>query len=116
MKQSIYNIYTCLCCFSLAIIFSFSITPILTIIGKKHKFFDYPSGRKKHKKELVNIGGISLFIGIFVVIILSFILMKLNLIDKYGDIFSVIPILFFANLIIFTTGFYDDKYSLSPTL
>ena len=116
MNQLTYNIYTFLGCFSISAIFSFSVTPYLTIIGRKYKFFDYPSVRKRHKKELVNIGGISLFIGIFVVIIFSFFLMKLNLIDKSGDFFTIIPILFFANLIIFTTGFYDDKHSLSPTI
>ena len=42
--------------------------------------------------------------------------MKLNIIERFDDTYMIIPLLFFANIIIFATGFYDDKNSLSPTI
>lgn len=111
-----YNINTSLVCFLTSTFFSFLLTPFLIKIGKLYNLLDYPSERKRHKKEVVNIGGISLFFGIFSVIIFSYTFMKLNIIEKFDDIYMIIPLLFFANIIIFATGFYDDKNSLSPTI
>ena len=109
-----YNFLTALNCFSISALLSSIFTPFLIKIGNKFKLFDYPSSRKRHKIEVVNIGGISLFIGIFPLIISTYILMKLNLMPTFDDLFMLIPLIFFSNLIIFSTGFYDDKFSLSP--
>ena len=111
------NIYIqSLSCFLISISISFITTPFLIRLGKKFNYLDYPSGRKKHKEEIVNIGGISIFFGIFLTIIPLYILIKFNLIPISNNIFNIIPILFFTNLIIFFTGLYDDKYSLSPNI
>ena len=111
-----YNINTALCCIFLSTIFSLLLTPFLIRFGIKFNYLDYPNDRKKHKKEVVNIGGVSILIGIFSVINLVYILMKLNRIIIFDELYLIIPLIFFTNLIIFTTGFYDDKYSLSPSL
>ena len=111
-----YNFITALSCLFISSFFCLILTPFLIRFGKVFNFFDYPNDRKKHKKEVVNIGGISIFVGIFSVVNLAYILMKLDKIIIFDDLYLIIPLLFFTNLIIFTTGFYDDKYSLSPSL
>ena len=73
-----YNIGTALICFFISTFFSLKITPFLINFGKKHKYLDYPSDRKKHIKEVVNIGGISIFVGIFSVVNLAYLLIKLK--------------------------------------
>ena len=111
-----YNIITAFCCLFISTFFCLILNPFLIKFGRKFNFLDYPNDRKKHKKEVVNIGGISIFVGIFSVVNLAYILMKLNKVSIFDDLYLIIPLLFFTNLIIFTTGFYDDKYSLSPSL
>ena len=111
-----YNISTAFCCLFISLFLSLILNPFLIRLGKKFNFLDYPNGRKKHKKEVVNIGGISILVGIFSVINFVYILMKLNKVIIFDDLYLIIPLLFFTNLIIFSTGFYDDKYSLSPSL
>ncbi len=112
INNSIY-IYS-LGCFLISIFISLITTPFLIKLGKKFNYLDYPSERKRHKEEIVNIGGISLFLGIFLVVIPLYILIKFDFLQITNNIFNIIPILFFTNLIIFFTGLYDDKYSLSP--
>ena len=111
-----YNISTAIICLSLSTFLSLILNPFLIRFGRRYNFLDYPTDRKKHKKEVVNIGGISIFVGIFSVVNLVYILMKLNKLIIFDDLYLILPLLFFTNLIIFTTGFYDDKYSLSPSL
>ena len=111
------NIYIqSLGCFLISISISFITTPFLIKLGKRFNYLDYPSGRKKHKQEIVNIGGISIFLGIFLTIIPLYMLIKIDLIQISNNIFNIIPILFLINLIIFFTGLYDDKFSLSPSI
>ncbi|MDC2988066.1 undecaprenyl/decaprenyl-phosphate alpha-N-acetylglucosaminyl 1-phosphate transferase [Prochlorococcus sp. AH-736-J10] len=111
-----YNIITAFCCLFISTFYCLILTPFLIRFGRRFNFLDYPNDRKKHKKEVVNIGGISILVGIFSVVNLAYILMKLDKVIIFNDLYLIIPILFFTNLIIFTTGFYDDKYSLSPSL
>ena len=111
-----YNVSTAFCGLFLSTFCSLILTPFLIRMGRKFNFLDYPDYRKKHKKEVVNIGGISILVGIFSVVNLGYILMKFNKVIIFDDLYLIIPLLFFTNLIIFTTGFYDDKYSLSPSL
>jgi len=111
-----YNINISLCCLFISTFFSLLLTPFLIRFGTKFNYLDYPNDRKKHKKEVVNIGGISILIGIYSVLIIMYILMKLGKMMIIDDLYLIIPLIFFTNLIIFTTGFYDDKYSLSPSL
>ena len=111
-----YNFYTAFFGLSLSTFLSLFLTPFLIKFGRKFNYLDYPNDRKKHKKEVVNIGGISILVGIFSVVNLSYILMKLDKFFVFDELYLIIPLIFFTNLIIFTTGFYDDKYSLSPSL
>ena len=73
-----YNISTAIICLSLTTFLSLILNPFLIRFGRRYNFLDYPTDRKIHKKEVVNIGGISIFVGIFSVVNLVYILMKLN--------------------------------------
>ncbi len=113
-----FNLYSSLFCISLSTFISLFFNPILIKLGKKYNFFDSPSVReiKKNNNALVNIGGVSLFVGFFSVIFFIYLLFKSNFVGIYDDIFLTIPVISFACLIIFSTGFYDDKFPLSPFL
>ena len=43
-----------------------SLVPYLIVFGTKLNLLDQPEERKQHNKNMVRIGGISLFIGFFV--------------------------------------------------
>ena len=116
MELGKYSIITAVFCLFISTLFSLLLTPFLIRFGRKFEYLDYPDYRKNHKKEVVNIGGISILVGIFSVLNLVYVLAKTNKFIFSEELNLLIPLIFFTNLIIFTTGFYDDKYSLSPIL
>ena len=79
------------------------------------KIFDYPNEKRKtHKKPIPLIGGIIIFVNF--IFSLVFLFLKDQNLVNYFYIFSnkIFLIFLITVLIIFLTGIYDDKFSLSP--
>ncbi len=92
------------------------LTPLLIKIGYKYNYLDYPSDRKIHKTEVVNIGGVNFILGIVAIYTSIYFLAKFSIIDLFDQNTFILPSIIFINLIIFFTGLFDDKYSLSPLI
>jgi len=94
---------------------AFSLTAILTFfyiyLAKKFNFVDDPQGnpRKIHQQPIPLGGGLAIFLaGFLLVLILS--QQGLLLDNKIAP--QILTALFFASLVLFISGFIDDKFSL----
>ena len=113
--QNIYFI-----CFAIFPLISF-VTTFLLInpikkISLKYGFYDAPSSRKSHRENIVRLGGLAIYIGVF--LSLFFINSNETLLDKY--LFSnplentyILKILI-GSSIFFVLGIFDDLFRLSP--
>lgn len=88
----------------LAFLLAFSIvailTPILMKLSIRYNFTDKPTKRKKHRGPIPLCGGISMFIGYFIVYFLAFRNHPFD--EKYG--------IFIGSLLILLIGIVDDNY------
>lgn len=83
--------------------------PIPLKIGLNLNLFDKPSCRKQPKKNLIRIGGISIFIGF------TFSLLFINFFTDLSLFSSKINLItLFSAMIIFLIGFLDDLFNISP--
>lgn len=95
----------------LGIIISFSITllviPVIIVIAKAKKLYDVPDDKRKlHKEPIPSLGGLGMFVGFILSILLT-----LNFSDNAGEFQYYIA----AFLLIFFLGIKDDIMILSPT-
>ena len=86
----------------IAFLVSYILTPYLAKVGKKQNMVDVPNQRKIHEKAIPNLGGVAIFFGF---------LMGLLLV---GQMDEEIKILVAAGTIIFLLGMVDDIVDLSP--
>jgi UDP-N-acetylmuramyl pentapeptide phosphotransferase/UDP-N-acetylglucosamine-1-phosphate transferase len=113
--QNIYFI-----CFAIFPLLSFvatflCINPIKKL-SLKYGFYDAPSSRKSHRENIVRLGGLAIYIGVF--FSLFFIHSNKPILDKY--LFSnplentFIIKIFIGSSIFFVLGIFDDLFRLSP--
>ena len=88
---------------------SFSLTPLVKNLGIRLGCIDYPNSRKQHSVPLVRIGGISIFIGTIIPIIV--ILCFANNFQFQSN--NILIFLIFSSFI-FTLGFIEDSKGVSP--
>lgn len=95
-------------------IFSYLLAPFIKSIGIKFNIVDIPDFRKVHKKPIVRIGGLS----IFLVFSLYLFLTKLFISFKYmdGDFLSKFYIFLIGGALFFLIGIHDDIFKSSPFL
>ncbi len=88
------------------VLISFLLTECFLIIAyhtaKKLNIIDIPNERKIHTLPTPRAGGIAIFLTLITLSILS------------GKDYSILPAFLISNLIIFSTGIFDDKNGLSP--
>lgn len=83
--------------------------PVIKFLSVKYKIFDKPEQRKQHKSSIVRLGGLGIFLGLYISI---FIL-------KVFGLFQFDPSSFFWPIFIcapffFVMGFIDDIFNISP--
>lgn len=91
---------------------TFSLTPLIQKLGLQWDCVDQPGKRKVHQQPIVRVGGIAIFLGTLLAIILM-------LLSSYFDNFpitSLSPILgiLLGGTGFFTIGLIDDIFQLSP--
>ena len=91
---------------------SFLITPYVINFGERFQILDYPSLRKKHKKPIVTIGGISLLLPYISILILILLLNNLGIISILN--IKTILTLGSISILYFFIGLFDDIFVLSP--
>ena len=89
-------------------------TPLVRKIGLKKGFFDPPGERKVHKQPMVRLGGISIFLGALIALLLVWWTGGFGVLppDKEYEIWGVT----IGGLAFFLIGLADDFFSLSPLL
>ena len=86
-----------------------ALVPVIKYLSVKYKIFDKPEQRKQHKSSIVRLGGLGIFLGLYISI----------LILKVFGLFQFDPNNFFWPIFIcapffFVTGFVDDIFDISP--
>lgn len=94
-----------------AIVVIFS-TPVVKAIGLRSGHVDHPNERKVHKQPIVRLGGVSIFAGMVVALLMIWTLGGFDGLspDDQGDIIGVV----LGSACFFLIGFADDLFSLSP--
>tara|TARA_B100000989_G_scaffold298870_2_gene290616 strand:- start:1152 stop:2273 length:1122 start_codon:yes stop_codon:yes gene_type:complete len=105
-----FNFYAIL--FSICFFISLVVIPIVIKLGISYNILDIPDERKKHKKPLVRIGGLAIYITFIISIIILNIFFKGNLLMTI-NIEKIITILI-GSSIFFFIGIFDDLYNISP--
>ncbi len=103
-------IYEFLLVFVLSFVFVYNLTPLIIKFAYKINFVDNPNARKVHKKAIPLLGGLSVFIGFFVLVLSETLINPAHRasIGTYGYLFSA--------LMITVVGLIDDKFGMSPLL
>lgn len=86
------------------------LNPKVQKIGNRFSLFDRLDARKTERNEVVRIGGVSIFIGYFIGILIS-LLFLYNLSNTYIDI-KLSLIIAIGSFLFFLIGFFDDIYTV----
>ena len=82
--------------------------PIVKGFGLKYDLVDEPNERKQHNIPIVRIGGIAIYLGIFVP---CFLAVNLNLLDYESR--NLLNLILTSSSLLFLLGIYDDVFTLS---
>ncbi|MCR8538808.1 MAG: undecaprenyl/decaprenyl-phosphate alpha-N-acetylglucosaminyl 1-phosphate transferase [Prochlorococcus marinus CUG1439] len=97
--------------FALSFISSFISLPFVKSIGHDLNIIDIPNKRKQHKIKLTRFGGISIFFGLFLPLIIKYIL-DIDIIDFQNEKF-LLPFIVSISAF-FCLGIVEDIYVLKP--
>ena len=108
MPDPLYNLVAFLAS-SLVVILT---TPIVKKIALKSGYFDKPGGRKIHKRPMVRLGGVSIFLGTLVGLLLVWWTGGFGVLspEKEYEVWGVT----IGGLAFFLIGLADDLFNLSP--
>jgi len=102
-------IYICMTVFILSFLSVYTLTPFVIRFARKTNFIDNPNSRKVHVKATPLLGGVSVFIGFFI--------MTCYLVITKQHVLNIEIIGYLvAALIIVIVGIVDDKYGMNPIL
>lgn len=87
-------------------------TPIVKKFGLKSGRFDKPGGRKIHKRPMVRLGGVSIFLGTLIALLIVWWLGGFGILppDKEYEVWGVT----IGGIAFFLIGLADDLFGLSP--
>jgi len=100
-------IYEFLFIIVLSFLFVYNLTPLIIKFAMKINFVDQPNGRKVHKTAVPLMGGLSVFLGFFVLVFLE-LLSNPNCTRSYSTYGYLI-----GAFLIMVFGLVDDKYGMS---
>lgn len=102
--------------FLAAFVLCYCLTPLFISAGHSLKLLDYPHDRKSHPRPTSFLGGGGIFLCFWIVYgLLYFFLMHSDIAVSHNTLRKMIGV-FSGALIIFTLGFLDDKFELSPVI
>lgn len=113
-------IITCsLCLFFVAFATVLALTPLAKIIAHKLGAIDHPGKRRVNKKPIPRMGGIAVFTGIFLTLLIHYLGILAHLWPSVflpSEVFQYInyPLIMLGMICIFITGVIDDVYHLTP--
>ncbi|MFQ3629070.1 MAG: undecaprenyl/decaprenyl-phosphate alpha-N-acetylglucosaminyl 1-phosphate transferase, partial [Cyanobacteriota bacterium] len=89
-------------------------TPIVKKLGIRSGRVDMPGGRKVHKRPMVRLGGVSIFLGTISALLLVWLMGGFGVLppDKEYEVWGVV----IGGLAFFLIGLADDLFCLSPSV
>jgi len=96
------------------ILFSYIIGPHINYIGNKFNIIDIPNLRKVHKKPIVRIGGLSIFITFYLYLLSTNLFIKYSYFD--GDIIKKFYVFLIGACLFFLIGIHDDIFKSPPLI
>ena len=87
---------------------SYSLVPLIIKLGRKLSVLDQPDFRKEHSKPLVRLGGISIYLGLIIPILLAY---YFNIVGNEISISS--KVFFIGTFLFFSLGILEDILHLS---
>ncbi len=87
-------------------------TPIVNRLGKRVGLVDQPNHRKVHKRPMVRLGGVAMFIGVVVALLIVWWFGGFGLLkpDKESEVWGIA----IGGIAFFLIGLADDLFNLSP--
>tara|TARA_B100000989_G_scaffold278203_1_gene239773 strand:- start:22613 stop:23584 length:972 start_codon:yes stop_codon:yes gene_type:complete len=101
-------IYQYITIFLLSSLITFLLVPKIIKIGHHFNYIDSPDKRKKHKKNIVRIGGLAIYLGLMFSLIIARIFGWVT-----EDKMQIILITQVSSSLFFLIGFFDDIFSIS---
>ena len=105
-----YIIFEFLLVLIMSFLFVYNLTPLIIKLAYKINFVDNPNARKMHKKATPLLGGLSVFIGFFILVIFESII---HPVEKTS--FATFGYLT-GGFLIMLVGLIDDKFGMAPLL
>ncbi|MBE9196285.1 MULTISPECIES: glycosyltransferase family 4 protein [Synechocystis] len=98
--------------FILAVIVVWFTTPLINHWGRRAGYVDQPSARKMHHRPMVRLGGVSIFLGSLVALLVVWNLGAFGAMSTKGEweVWGVV----LGGLAFFGIGLFDDLFDLSP--
>jgi len=96
----------------ICIIVTLKLIDLLIELGNKYKILDYPDSRKKNFIPKVRIGGLSILIGSFSFVAISFFLLR----HQFFEISLLLEITIICSVLIYFVGLMEDFFKTSPFL
>ena len=94
--------------FIFSIIISYSLIPLNIKLGRKLSILDKPDFRKEHSKPQVRLGGISIYLGLTIPILLAY---CLNIVGM--EMAISVKVFFIGTFLFFALGILEDIFHLS---
>ena len=101
-------IFEFLIVFVVSFLFVYNLTPLIIKLAFKTNFMDNPEARKIHKKATPLLGGLSVFLGFFVLVVIESLIYGGQRVN-----FATMGYLLGA-LVIMVVGLFDDRFGMSP--
>ncbi len=108
--------------FSAAAIFCWIISPYFIRLAHRFNCLDYPHDRKAHAKPTPYLGGVGIFLTVWILYLpfWAFLYLSKSEVPIYGAYsqatFMQIPGVFAGGVIVFVLGLLDDRFNLPPLL
>ena len=93
-------------------VISYTLAPLVNLLGIKFNIVDIPNQRKVHKKPIVRIGGLTIFTVFSLYLLITSFFVDLT--DFDSQIFSKFYIFLIGALSFFIIGIHDDIFKSSP--
>ena len=103
-----YIVFEFLIIFVMSFLFVFNLTPLIIKLAYKTNYMDNPAARKLHKKATPLLGGLSVFLGFFILVLIESLLYP-----GHRTSFATYGYLAGAFLIL-VVGLVDDRFGMRP--
>lgn len=103
--------------FLTSFIITFFLTKLFRSLAIRWNFLDHPNERKFHKKPMPLMGGVAIFLGLWITVFMGVCIIIFSASAYKEGVLMRIPwllVIFFGGLVISAVGLWDDKFIIRP--